>query len=89
MHGTTIKRSRSNFNANFNVNFNVLLTKYVVHLLVKIKRTLLMSYWMFTVVGMALGTVSLSCGAFVKVFQDYMDICWGCNADAWCDCHCL
>jgi len=30
-------------NVNFNVNFNVLLSKYIVHLLVKIKKTLIIS----------------------------------------------
>jgi len=33
-----LKHVRSNFNMNFNVNFNVLLSKYIVHLLVKIKK---------------------------------------------------
>ena len=35
---------RGNFNVDFNVNFNVLLSKYIVHLVVKMKETLIHIY---------------------------------------------
>jgi hypothetical protein len=38
-----VENCRRNINVNFNVNFNVLLSKYIVHPLVKIKKTLIIS----------------------------------------------
>jgi hypothetical protein len=38
--GCKTETCRSNFKMNFNVNFNVLLSKYIVHPLVKIKERL-------------------------------------------------